>query len=209
MEKSLAVLVMFSFLIGQSVHGFESNPANNKVQKILKVPLIPTGYGVTKTQKNDYYLASLLIDKDALLQNADAEGIVYIDATKRMEFKFVADRIISGRTFARQLAAAIKINNTREEIKESKAQISRFIRFFRRSINKGDILRFDYHSSFGTRVYLNKRRLGEIPYSSVFYRVLLRMWLGNQPPSSQFKSGILGQNGDEYAISMQKRYKTT
>lgn len=205
MKNLLVVLMALSFFVGESAQSLEKNVQPSPA-KILKILLIPTGYGLTKLMKNDYYLASLLIDKDALFQ--DSEGLIFIDATKRMEFKFVTDRRISGRTFGRQIAAAIKINNSEAEVKESKTQIKRFIRLFKRNIKKGDVIRFDYHDKFGTRIYHNNRRLGEIPYSNVFYRVLLRMWLGDRPPSTQFKKGIMGLNGNEYAISMQQRYQS-
>ena len=69
-------------------------------------------------------------------------------------------------------------------------------------------MRFDYHTQFGTRVYLNKRLLGEIPESREFYRFVHNTWLGDRPPSAKFKLGILGQNGDEYAIRLQQRYES-
>lgn len=207
MKNLIAILAIFLSFLGNSAQGLESNVSQNKAPQILDVKLIPTGFGLTKLLKEDYFLASLLIDKDAIFQGA--EELVYIDAARRMEFKFVADRKISGRTFGRQMAESIKINNEKEALLDSISQVKQFIGMFRRSIKKGDVLRFDYHASFGTRVYLNKRRLGEIPYSSVFYRLLLNTWLGERPPSSEFKSGILGRNGDDYAVEMQKRYQET
>ena len=198
--------MLFSFLFGNSVQNLAASNDKQQIAPILDTQLIPTGYGVTKLLKHDYFLASLLIDKNAIY--GSAEDIIYIDAARRMEFKFIADRKISGRTFGREMAAAIKINNIKDEIIDSKLQIRQFMKLFSRSIKKGDVLRFDYHDDFGTRVYLNNRRLGEIAYSKLFYRLLLRTWLGERPPSSQFKTGILGQNGDEYAIAMQNRYQS-
>ena len=124
-----------------------------------------------------------------------------------MEFKFVNERKISGRTFVRKFAEGIKINNTSDEVKDNMTKIKLFNSFFKRSIKKGDVLRFDYHKDFGTRVYLNKRLLGEIPYSLDLYRCLLNVWLGESPPSAKFKLGLLGHNGDEYAIKLQKRFE--
>lgn len=198
--------MLFSFLIGNSVQSLKARDDNQQIPPILDTQLIPTGYGITKLLKRDYFLASLLIDKNAIYNSA--EDIIYIDAARRMEFKFVADRKISGRTFGREMAAAIKINNQKDEIIESKRQIKEFMKLFRRSIKKGDVLRFDYHDDFGTRIYQNNRQLGEITYSKLFYRLLLRIWLGEMPPSSLFKTGILGQNGDDYAVAMQIRYQS-
>jgi len=203
--KSLVVLIVVSVVfVGSFANAAETPAPAAKVAKILDRPLIPTGYGLTKLLKEDFYLGQLLIDNAAVYRSSD--DLVFIDAARRMEFKFVTDKKISGRTFVRILIEGMKINNSPESLKTSMANIRRFKGFFKRSIKKGDVVRFDYHKNFGTRVYLNKRMLGEIPYSLDLYRCLLNIWLGERPPSSKFKLGLLGQNGDEYAIELQQRY---
>ncbi len=208
MKNSLTVLMIVSCLLsGISVQSAETENQNIlKEIKILDRPLIPTGYGLTKLLKKDYYLGQLSIDKSAIYRTP--EDLVFIDAAKRMEFKFVSDRKMSGRTFGRQLAESMKINNDSKTLKESMVKIKKFISFFKRNIKKGDVIRFDYHGDFGTRVYLNKRLLGEISYSLDLYRCVISIWLGERPPSAKFKSGLLGQNGDEYAIELQQRYES-
>ncbi len=208
MKILLTVLMLVSYLFsGISVQGAESSTSRITPKKItiLDRPLIPTGYGITKLLEKDYYLGRLAIDEAAIYRTP--EDLIYIDAARSMEFKFVSERKISGRTFARQLAEGIKINNDPKALRESMAQIKRFIAFFKRNIKKGDVIRIDYHGNFGTRVYQNKRLLGEISASLYFYRCVLNIWLGERPPSAKFKSGLLGQNGDEYAIELQTRYE--
>lgn len=173
---------------------------------ILDRPLIPTGYGLTKLLNKDYYLGRFSIDKSAIYRSA--EDLVFIDAARQMEFKFLTERKISGATFARNLLASMKINNESSALSDNIDKIKRFKRFFTRPINKGDVLRFDYHMDFGTRVYLNNRLLGEVSDSREFYRFVLNTWLGDRPPSSTFKTGILGRNGDDYAISLQQQYES-
>lgn len=172
--------------------------------KILDRPLIPTGYGEAKFLYKDFYLGCFLIDSSAVYRTP--EDLLFIDAARRMEFKFVTEKRMSGRAFAQQLLQSIKINNASDALRANIANLRLFKDFFKRSIKKGDILRFDYHKRFGTRVYLNKRLIGEISDSNEFYRFILNTWLGDRPPSAKFKRGILGQNGDEYAIELQKRF---
>ncbi len=172
--------------------------------KIKERTLIPTGYGLTKFLNKDYYLARFSIDESA--EYASADDLVYIDAARRMEFKFVSNKL-SGRTFWRRLSQGMKINNEREALKDNLVFVKRLQTFFKRTIKKGDTIRFDYHHDFGTRVYHNKRFLGEISDSREFYRFIVNIWFGNRPPSNRFKDGLLGRNGDEYAINMQRRFE--
>lgn len=173
---------------------------------ILDRPLIPTGYGLTKQLNKDYYLGRFSIDKSAVYRSL--EDLLIIDAARQMEYKFVSDRKISGSTFARKLAEAMKINNDPEALRDNIVKIKRFKNFFKKPFKKGDVLRFDYHTSFGTRVFHNNRLIGEVPASHEFFRFVLNTWVGTRPPSSTFKTGVLGQNGDEYAIRLQQRYES-
>ncbi|MDQ7048245.1 MAG: chalcone isomerase family protein [Enterobacterales bacterium] len=191
------ILVSNSFLASAAV--------NQRVTpKIFDRPLIPTGYGEAKFLYKDFYLGCFLIDTSAVYRTP--EDLLFIDAARRMEFKFITEKRMSGRAFIQQLLQSMKINNDPDALRANIANLKLFKGFFRRSIKKGDILRFDYHKRFGTRVYLNKRLIGEISDSNEFYRFILNTWLGDRPPSAKFKRGILGQNGDGYAIELQKRF---
>ncbi len=207
MKITKNLLIMLTLIIGvtANISAEEANQGQPGEVFILDRPLIPTGYGLTKLLNKDYYLGRFSIDKSAIYRSA--EDLVFIDAARQMEFKFLTERKISGATFARNLLASMKINNESAALSDNIDKIKRFKRFFTRPINKGDVLRFDYHTDFGTRVYLNNRLLGEVSDSREFYRFVLNTWLGDRPPSSTFKSGILGQNGDDYAISLQQQYE--
>ena len=204
--KTLISFFLLSIL-AMPVSSFEeafSNYAPIQKAKILERTLIPTGYGLTKFLNKDYYIARFSIDETA--GYASADDLIYIDAARRMEFKFLSKKV-SGRTFWRRLAQGIKINNDRDALKDNLVFVKRLQSFFKRTIKKGDVIRFDYHHDFGTRVYHNKRFLGEISDSLEFYRFIANVWFGNRPPSSQFKEGLLGRNGNEYAIQMQQRFE--
>ena len=203
-NKKFNSLIFISLFLFTSIVHAEQASNVPQVAKISDRVLIPTGYGLTQMLGEDYYLARFSIDRDAIF--GSAEDLAFVDAARRMEFKFISARKISGRSFVRKIAEGMKINNEKSALKENMSSIKSFMSFFRRSIKQGDTLRFDYHESFGTRVYLNKRMLGEISYSRAFYRCLLNVWVGDRPPSSKFKKGIVGQNGDEYAINLQQRY---
>ncbi|PCI73421.1 MAG: hypothetical protein COB38_00725 [Gammaproteobacteria bacterium] len=195
---ALIIAVFSAFTFGES----STTYVLQEKAKILEKTLIPTGYGLTKFLNKDFYLARFSIDESA--SYASVDDLVYIDAARRMEFKFVLDKV-SGRTFWRRLSQGMKINNDREALKDNIVFVKQLKTFFKRAIKKGDIIRFDYHPDFGTRVYHNKRFLGEI--SGEFYRFIVNVWFGNRPPSNRFKDGLLGRNGDDYAINMQQRFE--
>lgn len=177
--------------------------AVQKIQ-ILERPLLMVGMGLTQLMSDDYYIGAFYIDEAA--QYLSGEDLIYIEAPRVMEFRFASERKISGRGFGRKIAEGIRINNASENVDAEKENLQRFIRFFKGSYKKGDIIRFDYHKRFGTRVTFNGRKLGDIRDSRDLYRLLVRIWVGDRPPSSKFKLGIIGRNEDQYAITLLKRF---
>lgn len=200
--RYLVLYFLLSFVCGLQATDLFSlqNP------KLLDRPLIMTGMGLERIQNDDYYIGVFFLDKN--IAGASPADVVFTDETRRMEIKIASSRSVSGRAFARKLAGGIRINNERAALDDPdhKRQLKRFIGLFNGSYKKGDILRFDYHRNFGTRVSLNGRVLGEIAQSSQLYGFLINIWIGERPPSSSFKSGIMGLNNDKRAIELQNYY---
>ncbi len=176
------------------------------VQKITIVdrPLIMRGMGLTQMLNDDYYIGAFYLDDAATFATGD--DLVFIDAPRRMEFRFASEHKISARGFGRKIAEGIRINNEKINIDSEASKLGKLMGLFKGSYKKGDIIRFDYHTSFGTRISLNGRTLGTIARSRDFYRLLVRLWVGERPPSSLFKEGIIGKNEDNYSISLLKRF---
>lgn len=203
--KLISFVLMISTLNVQSAEQTE-NEKLLAVQKITIIdrPLLMVGMGLTQSIGGDYYIGAFYIDEAA--QYSSGDDLIFIDAPRRMEFRFASDHKVSGRGFGRKIAEGIRINNTAEQIKDEKDKLRTLVKLFKGSYKKGDVLRFDYHNSFGTRVILNGRTLGAIKGSKDLYRLLVRTWVGERPPSSLFKVGITGQNESNYAIELLKRY---
>jgi hypothetical protein len=176
------------------------------VQKITIVdrPLIMAGMGLTQLISDDYYIGAFYIDSAATY--AEPDDLVYIDATRRMEFRFASKRKISARSFARKIAEGIRLNNSKANIDAEKDKLKKLMGMFKGNYKKGDILSFDYHQSFGLKVLLNGRTIGTIERSRDLYRLLVKIWVGDRPPSSKFKVGITGKNDNAYAIELLKRF---
>jgi hypothetical protein len=185
-------------------YSFSMSKEEPKKAKILETLLRPTGYGLTKFLNRDYYLARFSIDES--IQYGNADDLIYINAARRMEFKFLSKQSLSGKTFWRRLSQGMKINNERKALKDNLFFFKKLKTFFTHEIKRGDIIRFDYHPDLGTYVFYNHQLLGEINQSREFYRFILNVWLGRRPPSKRFKQGLLGKNGDNYAIRMQEKF---
>jgi hypothetical protein len=205
--KLISVIFIISFVSNISAYAdLTENEKLIAVQKVMIVdrPLIMRGMGLTQLLNDDYYIGAFYLDDAATF--ATGEDLIFIDAPRRMEFRFASGHKVSARGFGRKIAEGIRINNEKNNIESEKDKLRIFMSLFKGSYKKGDIVRFDYHNSFGTRVSLNGKTLGTIKRSRDFYRLLVRLWVGERPPSSLFKQGIIGKNEDNYSIELLKRF---
>jgi hypothetical protein len=204
-------LIKLAFILSfaSNVSAFADLTESEKLIAVQKVtivdrPLIMRGMGLTQMLNDDYYIGAFYLDDAATFATGD--DLVFIDAPRRMEFRFASEHNVSARGFGRKIAEGIRINNEKIHIEAEKAKLAKLMSLFKGTYKKGDIVRFDYHSSFGTRISLNGRTLGTIKRSRDFYRLLVKLWVGERPPSSLFKQGIIGKNEDDYSINLLKRF---
>lgn len=163
------------------------------------------GMGLTQLMNDDYYIGAFYIDVAA--EFIEANDLAYIDAARRMEYRFASDRKISARGFSRKIAEGIKINNSAANVKAESENLRRLLGFFKGSYKKGDIVCLDYmRGTAKVQVRKNGRLLGEIEGARDLYQLVVKTWVGDRPPSSRFKSGISGGNEDAYAVSLLRRY---
>ncbi|TQV82960.1 chalcone isomerase family protein [Aliikangiella coralliicola] len=203
------IIVVLSFGIFSGVEAEET--VADKILAISKVELkgaerslLLVGVGLTQMMEKDYYLGAFYVDEAA--QYDDAEDLVYIDAPRRMEFRFASESKVSARGFGRNLAQGIRINNSKANIDAEKEKLQQFVRLFRGSYKKGDIVRFDYQNRSEISITYNGRVIGTFEQARDLYRLLLRMWVGERPPSQSFKQGIIGQHETKEAIKLQTQF---
>ena len=60
------------------------------------------------------------------------------------------------------------------------------------SFDKGDTLTYSYRPGRGVRIAVNNETVGTIP-GRPFARALFGVWLGDNPPNSSLKRGLLGR----------------
>ena len=172
--------------------------------EIIDKPALMIGMGLTQLMSDDYYIGAFYLDE--VVQYDGSNEFLYVEVARRMEFRIASSSSVSARSFSRKLAEAIRINNDRDDVSRLKTEVGRLLKMFKGTYQKGDVLQFDYHTNFGTRVILNGQILGEIPRSNELYKLLINIWVGERPPSSKFKEGILGNNDGAYAISLLRKF---
>lgn len=84
---------------------------------------------------------------------------------------------------------AIHDNNPPEIISREQINISQFISFFNTPLKKGDIVVLDYIPNIGTKVIINGALRGTIK-GNEFYDLILKIWMGRQPPSEKFRKEL-------------------
>ena len=163
------------------------------------------GMGLTQLMNDDYYIGAFYIDVAA--EFIEPGDLAYIDAARRMEFRFASERKISASGFSRKIAELIRINNAAANVKSESQGLGRLLKMFKGSYQKGDIICIDYlRGSAQVQVRYNGRLMGQIDGARDLYQLLVKTWVGDRPPSSRFKEGIAGKNENEYAVSLLRRY---
>ena len=118
------------------------------------------------------------------------ERILDTDQPGRIDMHFVYDEVSSDK-----LAAAWRegfaANNTDAALGPLGERIDRFIDLFP-DATAGDRFTLEYSPGQGTEVRINGQRAGTIEGDD-FFRALLAVFLGPEPPDGDLKRGMLGQ----------------
>jgi hypothetical protein len=138
------------------------------------------------------YIGGLYLEKPS----HDPETIIKTNAHKRMMFHVLLKRV-SARKVANALNEALVINITPEEANYLKPTIDRFLGLFDDiRLHKGDEVTIDYIPGTGTLVHIPGRE-DAVLEGKAFYDALLKVWIGPQPVSQDFKQQMLGTTSEE------------
>nr|WP_256489247.1 chalcone isomerase family protein [Pleionea sp. CnH1-48] len=158
------------------------------------------GMGAAKKLNADYYIAALYLQTKSGIDT----DIIFLNTPKRLEIKFLLERV-SARSFGRELATALKINNDPSELGAYRRELRELIGLFRGIYKQGDKLQFDIMPGKSVSIRYNGDLLGRFRTKG-FDKVLMKAWLGQKPSSTAFKAGLVGNNDDETAVALLKRY---
>lgn len=154
-----------------------------------KAALVLNGTAVHTNLQLDYYYAALFSETPS----SDTEALSAQD-NLRMELTILADDW-SKRQFTRYWSQSIAINNSDEAQETLAEDVAKFSQRIKGSLIRGDHIQVEKISGKGTAISINGVRLLKSKSEDLF-TLFVNVWVGQRPPSSGFKSSILGQTAD-------------
>ena len=152
--------------------------------------------------RKEYYIGALY------LESLSEESVSFnFSGKKRMEVLVTIDKW-SPRRFANDWSQALLINNDQELLNEFSEQILDFTDLPKDNLIAGDLITIDRDSQAGTIIYINGVSALKIA-DARFFDLLLNVWIGQRPPSSDFKNTILTLPTDQAATSLLTRFEST
>jgi hypothetical protein len=110
---------------------------------------------------------------------------------KRMSFYFL--RNVSQNKLKSAWKEGFQENNPTSVLSQNKNLIAQFLDLFDKDIGKGDIMTIDFIPDKGTVVSIDGKTKGTITQEH-FYTLVLSVWMGEHPPSQQFRKALLNLN---------------
>ncbi|WP_194842674.1 chalcone isomerase family protein [Endozoicomonas sp. OPT23] len=135
----------------------------------------------------DGYIGALYLEN----KSTDVASILADNGYKRMTFTVLLSKM-SARKIGNAFYEAIQINTSPEEQKELEKEIQQFVTMIDGTVTKGEGGSFEYIPGQGARVTVAGEVKGVIPGKKAF-NVILKVWIGDTPPTQNFKDGVLGR----------------
>lgn len=107
------------------------------------------------------------------------------DGPKRMIFYFLR----ASNDFHLWFEEAIELNNSPIDLTREQINIGQFLDFINSPLQRGDTLVLDYVPNVGTKVSIKGSFRGVIK-GNEFYNLVLKVWMGRQPPSKKFRKDL-------------------
>lgn len=147
------------------------------------------GLSVNSELGKELFIAALYTEEPS----HDSGKLIGNQVSRRMELKIAADNL-SARSLNRMWVEGMVLNNSPSEVEEQKKNIAALTQFFTSRLTSGDTVQIDFNPGKPITVKLNSTLLGTIA-SEEFFAVLLRAWIGSIPKTTEFRNGLLAENG--------------
>ncbi len=149
--------------------------------------------------RKEFYIAALYLGE---ISN-NPSVILASNKSKRMILKVTADRW-SPRRWSSMWQNDIAINNPYATDDELSRQLLMFSGFLQDPLIKGDEVVIEHIPAIGTRIFINGVKITQSPSSQLF-NYLVNVWIGQLPPSGEFKNLILTNMNDGTHLELLNR----
>ncbi|WP_223669176.1 TonB family protein [Kangiella shandongensis] len=199
MKKITQVLIL-PFVAYVSIAFINYASAAEQVD-VAGAPLKLNGLGVHSELRNEWFLDALYLASTT----DDGEEAVSSPGAKRMELRVLADNL-SGRRLKRFWIERIKNNNEASNVLANAKAVRDFAKLMDQDLVSGDIVTIDLLPGVATVIGVNGSEVGRIGEEA--FPLVLRTWVGDRPPSSEFKEAILGETSDVQRSELLSRFSS-
>ncbi|MDB5838807.1 MAG: hypothetical protein JWQ23_759 [Herminiimonas sp.] len=167
------------------VNGVKLPDTVNLANQELKL----NGAGVRTKVIFKVYVAGLYLSG----KKATAADAIDAPGAKRMTLVLLRD--VTAEEFGQSFISGITKNSDRNERARIVGQLQKFGELFASipEVLKGDVLTIDWIPGSGTHIALNGKKIAEPIPDVTFYKVFLKIWLGENPADARLKKLLLGE----------------
>lgn len=143
------------------------------------------GLAIQSELRSDWFINALYLST----KSNSSEAILTDVSPKRMEMKVLADNL-SGRRLKRFWVERIRSNNQPSEVLALAKQVKNFANAMGQNLVANDVVAIDFIPGQATRISINGSQTNE--FSPKLFNLILKSWIGERPPSKEFKDAMLG-----------------
>ncbi|RDX37478.1 energy transducer TonB [Kangiella sp. HD9-110m-PIT-SAG07] len=196
--KKLIQIISFTFAaVALSTFSAASTAAEQST--VAGTTLELNGLGVHSELRNEWFLNGLYL----VSKTDDSDEVINSSGAKRMELKVLADNL-SGRRLKRFWIERIKNNNEASSVLANAKSVRDFATVMDNDLVNGDTVTIDLLPSEATVISINGSEVGRT--GAEVFPLILRTWVGERPPSSEFKDAILGDTSGAQRAELISRF---
>ncbi|MRX27067.1 TonB family protein [Kangiella sp. HZ709] len=166
------------------------------------VTLQLNGIAIQSELRSDWFINALYLSE----KSTDSQSILTDVSPKRMEMKVLADTL-SGRRLKRFWVERIRSNNQPSEVLALAKQVRDFANVMGQNLEANDVIAIDFVPGQATRVTINGSVNANL--SPDLFNMVLKSWVGDLPPSNEFKEAILGQTNFDTLLTRYQAIQPT
>lgn len=199
--KKLTQIISYVFAVS-ALFAFSDKAMAAEQTTVAGATLELNGLGVHSELRNEWFLNGLYLTSTT----DDAEEVVSSPGVKRMELRVLADNL-SGRRLKRFWIERIKNNNEASSVLSNAKSVRDFASLMDQDLVSGDSVTIDLLPDDATVISINGSEVGRTAPEA--FPLILRTWVGDRPPSSEFKDAILGGTSGAQRSELITRFTAT